>query len=493
MFESAALPHVLDKAGFKAEEPGLREGLLDVQFELQERRSFPVLVLIAGADGAGKGEAIQRLYEWLDPRHLHTHAYGEPNDEERARPPMWRYWRDLPGNGDISVVFGSWYNDPLKAFVLGELDELAFERELERINRFELMLANEGALILKLWFFLARDAQAKRLGRVKKSPAASRHVLEEWSGVAHHEDLVRAGEKLARRTSTGFAPWVVIPSGDDRYRDMAMGRTILEAVRKRLQGGGTAPLPAAPAILSAPGRRTALDGLDLSRTVAKADYDKRLAALQDRLAALTDSDAFRERIGLIVAVEGNDAAGKGGSIRRVTRALDPRRFEVHPIAAPSDEEKAQPYLWRFWRRLPRRGTVAIFDRSWYGRVLVERVEGYCSEAEWLRAYGEINDFEGQLQESGCVVVKFWLAISQDEQARRFEARRAIAYKRYKITDEDWRNRDQWDQYVEAVGDMVDRTSTADAPWTLVEAEDKRHARLKVLETICIRLEAALAR
>lgn len=207
MFESAALPHVLDKAGFKAEEPGLREGLLDVQFELQERRSFPVLVLIAGADGAGKGEAIQRLYEWLDPRHLHTHAYGEPNDEERARPPMWRYWRDLPGNGDISVVFGSWYNDPLKAFVLGALDELAFERELERINRFELMLANEGALILKLWFFLARDAQAKRLGRVKKSPAASRHVLEEWSGVAHHEDLVRAGEKLARRTSTGFAPW----------------------------------------------------------------------------------------------------------------------------------------------------------------------------------------------------------------------------------------------------------------------------------------------
>ena len=177
----------------------------------------------------------------------------------------------------------------------------------------------------------------------------------------------------------------------------------------------------------------------------------------------------------------------------MTRALDPRRFEVHPIAAPSDEEKAQPYLWRFWRRLPRRGTVAIFDRSWYGRVLVERVEGYASEAEWLRAYGEINDFEGQLQEFGCVVVKFWLAISQDEQARRFEARRAIAYKRYKITDEDWRNRDKWDQYVAAVGDMVDRTSTADAPWTLVEAEDKRHARLKVLETICQRIEAALAR
>jgi polyphosphate:AMP phosphotransferase len=492
MFESAALPHVLDKATYKAEEPALREALLDVQFDLREQRSFPVLILIAGADGAGKGEAIQKLYEWLDPRHLHTHAYGEPNDEERARPRMWRYWRDLPAKGDIAVVFGSWYKDPLKAFVLGELNELAFERELERINHFELMLANEGALILKLWFHLAADAQKQRLKKVRRDPAASRHVLEEWSGLAHHKDLVRAGELLARSTSTGYAPWMVIPSGDDRYRDMTMGRTIQWAVRKRLNGGGGAPTPAAPAIISAPGRRTALDGLDLTQTVAKAEYDKKLRAYQDRLALLTDSQAFRDQVGLVVAFEGNDAAGKGGSIRRVTQALDPRRFAVHAIAAPTDEEKAKPYLWRFWRRLPRQGTAAIFDRTWYGRVLVERVEGYCSEAEWLRAYSEINDFEVQLHDFGFVVVKFWLAISKDEQARRFEARRDVPYKRYKITDDDWRNRDRWDEYVQAVGDMVDRTSTAYAPWTLVEAEDKRHARLKVLQTICARLEARLA-
>ena len=491
MFESAALPHVLDKASYKAAEPELRQALLDVQFDLLERRRFPVLVLIAGADGAGKGEAIQKLYEWLDPRHLHTHAYGEPNDEERARPRMWRYWRDLPPKGDIAVVFGSWYNDPLKAFVLGELDELAFERELDRINRFELLLANAGALILKLWFHLAYDAQKKRLKKVRSTPGAGRHVLEEWSGFAHHNDLVRAGEKLARSTSTGYAPWVVIPSGDDHYRDMTMGRTLEQAMRKRLDGDGTAPTPAAPAIISAPGRRTALDALDLSLSVAKAEYDRKLRALQDRLAAMSDGAGFRE-IGLILAFEGNDAAGKGGSIRRVTQALDPRRFDVHSIAAPTDEEKAQPYLWRFWRRLPRQGNVAIFDRSWYGRVLVERVEGYCTEAEWLRAYGEINDFEAQLHDFGFVVVKFWLAISKDEQARRFEARQGVPYKRHKITDDDWRNRDKWEQYVQAVGDMVDRTSTAYAPWTLVEAEDKRQARLKVLQTICDRLEARLA-
>ena len=180
MFESAALPHVLDKQSYKAAVPGLRQALLDAQLELLERRRFAVLVLIAGADGAGKGEAIHKLYEWLDPRHLRTHAYGAPNDEERARPRMWRYWRDLPPDGEMGVVFGSWYNDPVKDFVLGQMDEVTFERELEAINRFELMLAEEGALILKLWFYLARDVQKKRLKKVKDDPLARRHVLEEW-------------------------------------------------------------------------------------------------------------------------------------------------------------------------------------------------------------------------------------------------------------------------------------------------------------------------
>jgi polyphosphate kinase 2 (PPK2 family) len=308
--------------------------------------------------------------------------------------------------------------------VLGHIDELAFERELDGINRFEPMLADHGALILKLWFHLACGVQKKRLKKVRSLPETRRQVLEEWSGFAHHGALVRAGEKLARATSTGYAPWVVIPSGDAHYRDLTMGRTIEQAVRKRLAGDGAAPTPAAAALISVPGRRTALDALDLSRSVAKAEYERQLRTLQDRRAAISDGAAFRE-IGLILAFEGNDAAGKGGSTRRVTEALDPRRFDVHSIAAPSDEEKAEPYLWRFWRRLPRKGNVAIFDRTWYGRVLVERVEGYCTEAEWLRAYGEINDFEAQLHEFGFVVVKFWLAISKDEQARRFEARRDV--------------------------------------------------------------------
>ena len=189
--------------------------------------------------------------------------------------------------------------------------------------------------------------------------------------------------------------------------------------------------------------------------------------------------------------EGLDAAGKGGAIRRVTQALDARQLPRLPVAAPTDEEKAQPYLWRFWRHLPRTGHVAIFDRSWYGRVLVERVEGFASEDEWLRAYGEINDFEEELADDGIVVVKFWLAISKEEQLRRFEEREQSAFKRFKITDEDWRNREKWDEYDDAVNDMVDRTSTPQAPWTLVEAEDKHWARVKVLKTLCDRLTREL--
>ena len=199
------------------------------------------------------------------------------------------------------------------------------------------------------------------------------------------------------------------------------------------------------------------------------------------------------RHALVAVFEGNDAAGKGGAIRRVTEALDPREYRIIPIAAPTDEELAQPYLWRFWRHIPARGQFTIFDRSWYGRVLVERVEGFCSQSDWLRAYGEINDFEESLADHGVVLVKFWLAIDKDTQHARFKEREATPHKRFKITDEDWRNREKWDQYVDAVEDMVDRTSTGLAPWTLVEANDKRFARVKVLRTINDALERAFER
>ncbi|ADZ72682.1 polyphosphate:AMP phosphotransferase [Polymorphum gilvum] len=489
MFQSATLPQKLDKATFAALEPDLRRDLLAAQLEIIEKKPVSTIVLVAGIDGAGKGAAIARLYEWMDPRHLLCNAYGEPGEEERLRPPFWRYWRDLPAKGQTAIVFGSWYQAPMRARIDGSLSVDGFERQMAAIVRFEQMLASEGVLLLKFWFALSRETQKKRLKALKARGATARHVLDEWTGVKNHDKARAVAEQVALHTSTAFAPWVVLPSEDAQYRDAALAQTVTAAMRKALDAPD-APPPAAPAVIGGVKRISAVDAIDLSPALAEDAYEAELTRWQGRLAALVDRKAFRD-IALVCAFQGNDAAGKGGTIRRVTRALDPRFYKVHPIAAPSDEERARPYLWRFWRRMPRKGHVALFDRSWYERVLVERVEGFAREADWMRAYNEINAFEAELTDFGIVLCKFWLAVSADEQLARFKAREETDYKRHKLTDDDWRNRLKWDQYAVAAGDMVDRTSTAYAPWTLVSSQDKRHARIAVLKAICKRLEKAL--
>ncbi|NRG16671.1 polyphosphate:AMP phosphotransferase [Rhizobiales bacterium] len=489
MFKSAELPQTLSKQEFREMEPDLRIGLLQAQLQLVEERKFSVILVIAGLDGAGKNEAISRLHEWMDPRHLACNAYGEPTEEERLRPPFWRFWRDLPEKGEISIVVGSWYQLPMRRHATSKCSRREFELDLITINAFEEMLFNENVLILKFWFDLPVDEQKKRMKELAKRRRRVRHILEEWTQFMDDGTARETVEEMALRTSTAQAPWYVIPALDEEYRDIALGQIVSSALRYRLER----PEPdsiAAPAIVAGMKRRSALDAVDLSAKLDKDDYEKELEHWQEELATLTDKKKFRD-IALVAAFEGNDAAGKGGAIRRVTRPLDPRIYKVHPIAAPSDEEKARPYLWRFWRRIPRKGRIAIFDRSWYGRVLVERVEGFCTEADWMRAYNEINEFEQQLVEDDIVVAKFWLAISEEEQLARFKAREETAYKQFKITDEDWRNRLKWGAYEVAAGEMIDRTSTSAAPWTLVAAEDKRHARITVLKTLCKQLKKAL--
>lgn len=490
MFESALIEHKIDKDTYRREEPALRTALLEAQFALVDKKPFSVVILVTGMDGAGKGAVIQHLLEWFDPRHVRVEAYGDPDDAERSRPPMWRYWRDLPPKGRINIVFGSWYTEPLRRRVEGKNGKGRFERDMATINRFEEMLASEGTVLLKFLLVLSAKEQKRRLEAFAKRTGGVSRAMEEWADVRQRNAVGPIVEELVRRTSTDVAPWTVIPCDDPEYRDLTFGRTILETLRRLLAGPHGTSLTPAPAVIPNIDNRNALDGLDLALRLDDQSYKDRRDAAQSRLFELVESKAFRDR-GLVVAFEGHDAAGKGGAIRRISAALDPRMYRAYPIAAPSDEEKARPYLWRFWRHVPRHGHVALFDRSWYGRVLVERVEGFASEAEWRRAYGEINDFEEDLTGHGIIVVKFWLAISQEEQLRRFEAREEIEYKRFKITDEDWRNRAKWDQYHEAIGQMIDRTSTAYAPWSLVEAEDKQWARVKVLETVCERLEAEL--
>ncbi len=506
MFESAALPHDLSKEEFDKIEPRLREDLLDAQFELLEAKKKTILVLINGSDGAGKGELLDRFYEWLDPHYLDTLSYFSPTPEERKRPTYWRFWRDMPAHGRIGVVLGSWYHPALDGRARGLLDEAAFSQALTEINEFETMLAAEGITLLKLWLYLPDKEARKRLKNVLRADGSRRRpVVMEWNHIEAKKDrkrLNQAGLEMADITSTGQAPWYVVAGDNDRYRDVAAGRLLLEALRragadaapaKRLKTKGSKSLKAAtkPAAevpkvepeaeipLKTP---SVIAALNLKQSLDPDDYREELRHYQHALTHITTAKSFRGR-GLVIAMEGNDAAGKGGAILRIREALDPRSFRVHGISAPTDEERAHPYLWRFWRKIPMRGHTAIFDRSWYGRVLVERVEGFCSQSEWLRAYHEIKDFERQLQVADYAVVKFWLAISKDEQLQRFRLREDTPVKRYKLTPDDWRNREKWGAYEQAANDMVNLTSTVHAPWTLVEANDKNFARVKVLRTI----------
>ncbi len=491
MFESAELGHTIDKETFKKEVPKLRAALLDVQYDMLEKKDFPVVILISGVDGSGKGETINLLYSWMDPRHISTLAFSAPSDEERSRPYMWRYWRALPPRGKVGIFAGSWYSQPITDRIAGEMRRTKMDDQLDNINRFEAMLVNEGALVLKFWFHLSKDGQKKRLKALESNPRTAWRVTKEsYDRLKTYDKLQEVAGHVLRVTNTAKAPWIIVEGTDDAYRSLTVGRIVLDAIQRRLQQGRQ-QVPVAPPVIQTIDQKTVLSELDLTRKLEKKAYERDLAKYQAQLSELVRDPRFIGKRSLVAVFEGSDAAGKGGSIRRVAAALDARQYQIIPIAAPTEEERAQPYLWRFWRHIPRSGRMAVFDRSWYGRVLVERVEGFCSEADWLRAYAEINDFEHQLVEAGVVVVKFWLQISADEQLRRFKEREATDFKRFKITEEDWRNRGRWDDYVNAACDMVDRTSTGLAPWTLVEAEDKNYARAKVLKTICERLEGAL--
>ncbi len=492
MFESAELGHKINKAVWKKEIPGLREGLLDAQLDLFQSGKFPVIILVAGVDCAGKGETVNLLNEWMDPRYVETHALRDLTDEELERPQMFRYWRVLPPKGKIGVFIGTWYSGPLVENVYGTIKNAELDQRLERIIRFEKMLCDEGALVLKFWLHLSKDEQKKRLKLLEKDPKTRwRVTATDWDHYKLYDKFRKVSERMLRTSSTAESPWTIVEGTDPRYRYLTIGKAILNAVRQRLDA---VELPRheepIPPILPTIDNLLILQTLDLTKHLDKSEYESELEKYQGKLNLLTRHDDFK-KISVVIAFEGNDAAGKGGSIRRIIQALDARQYRVIPVAAPTEEERAQPYMWRFWRSIPRKSRFAIFDRSWYGRVLVERVEGYCDRIDWMRAYGEINDFEEQMVRNRTVVLKFWLSISQEEQLKRFKEREKIGFKRFKITDEDWRNREKWSDYELAVCDMIDRTSTDIAPWTLVEANDKYYARIKVLKTLCERIDQAL--
>jgi len=482
----------LSKRNYQVRSAALRARLVQLQVDLKQA-PFKVLLIIAGPEGAGRGNLLNTLAEWLDPRGVETFSYHTPTDEEERHPHQWRFWRSLPGIGRIGLYAGSWYTETLREEARSQRALGHVREEARRIREFEKLLADGGTLIVKVWLQLSKDAQGRRLRTLRADPATAWRVTDEdW----HHHRIYDRLDKTARliraETDRPGAHWTVIDAEDERTRDLQVGQLLL--TRFNQQRSKMARLrPAGPPRTVRPLRPSGLRrlrALPLDQDLSEKDYDTLREKWLGRLNRAVRA-AFLAGRSVVFAFEGWDAAGKGGAIRRLTSAIDPRDYRVIPVAKPTDEEKHAHYLWRFWRDVPHDGRMAVFDRSWYGRVLVERLEGFCREDEWKRAFAEINDFERELTGHGTIVLKYWLHVSHEEQLRRFRERESTPHKRHKMNAEDWRNRKKRGAYEIAVGDMLALTDKPAAPWHLVPADNKRFARLEVLRSASRQIEATL--
>ncbi len=491
--------HKIGKAELKHLEPLLRDELLAAQTQLRTAGAFSLALIISGTPAAGRSETINELLEWLDPKFVTVHAFDEPDWKDKQHPVMWRYWQTLPARGRIAFYFAAWYNDYLR-YALHKPRQLRRheQRMVERIRALETMLAADQVRVVKIHLHIDAKTQRARLSRLLSNRLTRWRVTPEERWLAqHYKRVEKATQRCLNATDHASAPWHSIAAHDEAYRLLRVG----EILRNELLEGLRSAAPEARPALTRPAQKatvevsaSSLRALGLAQysspDVPPAEYQRELERLQGRLALLVRRPKFRKR-SLVLAFEGLDAAGKGGAIRRLTHALDARQYQVVPISAPTPQERAYPYLWRFWRFLPERADIAIFDRSWYGRVLVERVRGLAAQADWQRAYAEIVEFERQLTQSGCMVAKFWLGVSKREQLVRLKERDEDPLKRFKVDPEDWVNRRFYGDYQAAAAHMIQRTHADDARWTVVAADNKHHARLAVLRTVCETIERAL--
>ena len=478
MLEKLDLTLSVAKSEFKKKSKDLMLKLGDLQRKAKDS-GLPVVVVFEGWDAAGKGSCINFVIQGLDPRGFKVWPINTPNEEEAFRPFLWRFWTKLPAKGQIAIFDRSWYGRVLVDNVDGRVEGKTLDLSYKEIKNFEKTLVDDGSVLIKFWLHINQKEQKKRFKRLEKNPATRWKVgKEDRKRNKQYPAYYDAVEEMIQRTSTEQNPWTLVEAHESDFARLKVLETIVGAIESGLKNKSV------PARVSIPVKidTDILKSVRLDVAVGRAVYERKLEKLQRRAHEL-EHRIYVKRVPVVIAFEGCDAAGKGGAIKRLTQRLDPRGYEVIPIAAPAPDEKARPFLYRFWKHIPKAGHMTIFDRTWYGRVLVERVEKFCSEPEWMRAYREINDFESQLVSFGTVLVKFWMQISKDEQLRRFKARQEDTHKTWKITEEDWRNREKWPLYEKAVNDMLANTSTKTAPWTVVESNDKYYARLKVLETV----------
>ena len=465
-----------------------RAELNGMQMAIKEKK-LPVLVIFDGWGGAGKGSVMGRVIKNLDPRFYKTETLSKPSEDELRRPFLYRYFARIPEAGKFSFFDGSWMDEVTKDKLKGNTDAEAYQRHLTSIKRFERQLSDNGYLVAKFFFHISKREQKKRLKELEDKKSTSWRVekWDKWQN-KHYKECVDVYDDYLEATNQFIAPWYFIDSENRKWAELQVTELLVKSIAIALQNTGRAaavlqntfPLKQMPRLADIP----------LNKKISDDKYVKELRELQNKLADLHNR-IYHAKVPVIVAYEGWDAAGKGGNIKRLTAALDPRGFEVHPIASPEPHEKNRHYLWRFWTRLPKDGHIAIFDRTWYGRVMVERLEGFCSENDWQRAYNEINEFEKELDDWGAVIVKFWVQIDKETQLARFTDRQNTPEKQWKITDEDWRNREKWDLYEDAVNEMIQKTSTEFAPWHILESNDKHYARIKALKTVIEEIEKKL--
>jgi polyphosphate:AMP phosphotransferase len=492
MLKTLDLEHSLDKATYKTQIEELMRQLRSLQQACWEKK-LTVVVVLEGWAAAGKGGLLKKMVNYMDPRGFSVYPTLAPTREEQQYPFLWRFWRQLPPHGSIGIFYHSWYTHLLEDRLFQRVEEAKMPQAIATINAFERQLSDDGVAIAKFFLHLGRKELKKRLKKASKDDLTAWRVRpEDWQQEDRYKEYRALAEEMLLHTSTGVAPWILVESNCKYWARIKVLSQLVAVLREALDRKAIAQpeIFAQPQEKLLPTEPDYLAKVDLSLSLDRDDYKKRLRKAQIKLQKL-QLKIHQQKIPVVLLFEGWDAAGKGGAIKRLTDSLDPRSYKVNAYAAPTDEEKKYHYLWRFWRKLPEAGKFAIFDRSWYGRVMVERVEGFATEREWRRAYREINEFELQLITDGCVVVKFWLHLSQAEQLQRFEDRKENLFKEYKLTEEDWRNREKWNLYEVAVNHAIARTSTPAAPWTIVPGDDKYYARVFVLETAIDAIEAKL--
>ena len=495
MLETLDLDLTLPKQDYKKQMGELMGQLRSLQNACWQHK-LPVTVVLEGWAAAGKGALVKKMTRYMDPRGFSVLPIFEPSAREERYPFLWRFWHKLPARGSVAFFYHSWYTHLLEDRLFERLDFQDVPMVVREINSFERQLVEEGMAIAKFWIHLSQDELKKRLKKAAKDDLEAWRVRpEDWQQEENYQTYSQLAEEMLVQTSTGAAPWVLVEGDDKRWARVKvlsqLVATITEALdRRKLELPTKIHLEPQKQLLAT--EPDFLAKVDLSLKLEPDEYKERLRAAQLKLRQL-QQQIHKHQLPVLLMFEGWDAAGKGGAIKRLTEVLDPRSYKVDAFAAPTAEENQYHYLWRFSRRLPGKGTIGIFDRSWYGRVLVERVENFATEKEWRRAYREINEFEAQLTNAGTVLLKFWLHIDPDEQLERFRERERVPWKHHKITPDDWRNREKWPQYEAAVNDMLAFTSTKRAPWTIIAANDKRHARVQVIEAVVARLKSAIKR